>query len=63
MHLLGSIVGERVCTCSKHFPEHLLFDGMLSNLATMFASNSTYPGKICGRNMRKSLESIDASMV
>ena len=31
-----------VCTCSKHFREHLLFDGMLSNLATMFANNSTH---------------------
>ena len=30
-----------VCTCSKHFHEHFLFDRMLSNLATMFANNST----------------------
>ena len=33
---------RHVCTCSKHFHEHLMFDGMLSNLATMFANNSTH---------------------
>ena len=27
-----------VCTCSKHFREHLLFDRMLPNLATMLAN-------------------------
>ena len=27
---------RHVCICSKQFREHLLFDGMLSNLATMF---------------------------
>ena len=30
-----------VCTCSKHFHEHFLFDRMLSTGATMFANNST----------------------
>ena len=47
-----------VCTCSKHFREHLLFDRMLSNLATMFANNSTQSGKSCGRNHLKSFKSI-----
>ena len=47
-----------VCTCSKHFHEHLLLDRMLSNLATMFANNSTHLGKSCGRIMRKSFKSI-----
>ena len=50
-----------VRTCSKHSQEHLLFDGMLSNLATMFANNSTQSGKSCGRNMRKSFKSIVTS--
>ena len=50
-----------VCTCSKHFHEHLLLDRMLSNLATMFANNSTDLGKSCGRNMRKSFKSIVTS--
>ena len=43
-----------VCTCSEHFREHLLLDRMLSNLATMFANNSTQSGKSCARIMRKS---------
>ena len=47
-----------VCTCSKRFCEHLLLDGMLSNLATMFANNSTHLGKSCRINMRKSLETL-----
>ena len=42
-----------VCTCSKHFREHLLFDRMLSNLATMFANNSIQSGKSCARIMQK----------
>ena len=46
----------------KHFREHLLFDGMLSNLATMFANNSTRSDKSYGVNMRKSLASIVPSM-
>ena len=50
-----------VCTCSKHFREHLLFDRVLSNLATMFASNSTQSGKSCERIMRISLKSIVTS--
>ena len=50
-----------VCTCSKHIREHLLLDRMLSNLATMFANNSTHSVKSCGRSMRKSFKSIVAS--
>ena len=50
-----------VCTCSKHFRKHLLFDPMLSNLATMFANKSTKSGKSCGRIMQKSLKSIVTS--
>ena len=50
-----------VCTCSKHFREHLLFDGMLPNLATMFANNSTQSSKDCARIMRKSFKSIVTS--
>ena len=50
-----------VCICSKHFCEHLLFDGILSNLATMFAKNSTQSGKDCSRIMRKSFKSIVTS--
>ena len=48
-------------TCSKHFLEHLLFDRMLSNLATMFANNSTQSGKDCARIMRKTFKSIVTS--
>ena len=51
-----------VCTFSKHFREHLLFDAMLSNLATMFANNSTHSDKGYGINMRKLLASIVPSM-
>ena len=51
-----------VCTWSKHFREHLLFDRMLSNLATMFANNSTHSDKSYGINMRKSSASIVPSM-
>ena len=51
-----------VCTSSKHFREHLLFDGMLYNLATMFANNSTHSDKRYGINMGKSLASIVPSM-
>ena len=67
----GYIVGQQIqvkqclqhaCTCSKNFGEHLLLDGKLFNLSTMFANNSTHSGKSCGRNMRKSLESIVTSM-
>ena len=50
-----------VCTCSKNFREHLLFDRMLSNLAAMFANNSTQSGNSCGRNILKSLELIATS--
>ena len=50
-----------VCTCSKHFREHLLFEGMLSKLATIFANNSTHSGKSCARIMRKSFKSIVTS--
>ena len=46
----------------KTFREHLLFDGMLFNLATMFANNSTHSYKSYGINMRKSLASIVSSM-
>ena len=53
---------QHVCTCSKHFREHSLFDGMLSNLATMFANNSTHSDKSYGINMRKSLASIVPSV-
>ena len=52
---------RHACTCSKRFHEHLLFDGMLSNLATMVANNSTQSGKSCARIMRKSLTSIVTS--
>ena len=51
-----------VCTCSKHFSEHLLLNRMLSNLAIMSANNSTHSGKSFERNMRKSLESVVTSM-
>ena len=47
-----------VCTCSKHFREHLFFDRMLSYLATMFAKNSTQSSKSCARIMQKSFMSI-----
>ena len=50
-----------VCTCSKHFRKHLLFDQMLSNLTTMFTSNSTQSGKTCARIMQKSVKSIVTS--
>ena len=50
-----------VCTCSKHFREHSLLDQMLSNLATMFANNSTQSDKSCARIMRKSFKSIVTS--
>ena len=46
-----------VCTCSKHFHEHFLFDRMLSNFATVFANNSTHSGKSCARIMQKSFKS------
>ena len=52
---------RHVCRCSKHFREHLLFDRMLSNLATMFANNSTQSGKSCARIMQKSFKSIATS--
>ena len=51
-----------VCACSKHSREHLLFDRMMSNLATMFANNSTQSGKSCARTMSKSFKSIVTSM-
>ena len=53
---------RHVFTCSKHFREHLLFNGMLSNLATMFANNSAPSDKGYGINMQKSLASIVPSM-
>ena len=53
---------RHVCTCSKHYREHLLFDGILSNLATLFTNNSTHSGKSFGINMLKSLKSIVPSM-
>ena len=67
----GHYVGQQIqvtkcsryaCICSKHFREQLLFNGMLSNLATMFANNSTHSDKSYGINMRKSLTSIVPSM-
>ena len=47
---------RHLCTCSEHFRKYLLFDGMLSNLATMFANNSTHSDKSYRiKNMQKSL--------
>ena len=35
-----------VCTCSKHSHKHLLFHRLWSNVAIMFANNSTQSGKV-----------------
>ena len=52
---------RHVCTSSKDFRVHLLLNGMLPNLATMLASNSTHLGNNGGRNMCKSLVPIVTS--
>ena len=66
-HHVGQQIQVKKCsrhvrTCSKHFREHLLLEGMLHNLATMFANNSAHFSKSSGINMRKSLASIAPSM-